>query len=77
HSDTFVLWAGFPARFVARLKPALRAPTPRTLAVPGAGPRVATTPVLPAGLPVLLALTALAVLAWPARRKDRRRELSC
>src|SRR5690606_6044935 len=74
---TFGLDAAFPAGLLALLMPALRDRTTRTVAVLGAVLAVATTPVLPAGLPVLLALTALAVLAWPARRKDRRRELSC
>jgi 4-azaleucine resistance transporter AzlC len=58
--NTFGLDAAFPAALLALLLPSLRQREPRRVAVVGAGVAVATTPLLPAGLPVLLALTGLA-----------------
>jgi 4-azaleucine resistance transporter AzlC len=66
---TFGLDAAFPAGLLALLLPSLRAREPRRVAVLGAGVAVATTPLLPAGLPVLLALTGL-VAAVRRRRPD-------
>ncbi len=56
---TFGLDAAFPAGLLALLLPSLRAREPRRVAVLGAGVAVLTTPLLPAGLPVLLSLTGL------------------
>ena len=55
----------FPAVFVALLAPRLREPAPRRVAIGGAVIAIALTPLLPAGLPVLLAATAV-VLAGRA-----------
>ncbi|SDZ05618.1 4-azaleucine resistance probable transporter AzlC [Micromonospora pattaloongensis] len=63
--------AAFPAGLLALLMPALRDPRTRTVAAAGAAIAVLATPVLPAGLPVLLALGGLAVLLVPRRRKEQ------
>ncbi|MEO3775584.1 AzlC family ABC transporter permease [Micromonospora sp. B11E3] len=55
--------AAFPAGLVALLLPALRDRETRLVALGGAALAVLATPVLPAGLPVLLALGALVVPA--------------
>ncbi|MEU6024487.1 AzlC family ABC transporter permease [Micromonospora sp. NPDC047134] len=55
--------AAFPAGLIALLLPALRDRDTRRAAVGGAALAVLTTPVLPAGLPVLLALAGPALLA--------------
>lgn len=61
--------AAFPAGFLALLAPWLRHPAGRRTAALGALLAVALTPVLPPGLPLLLA--GLAVLAgWRARGAD-------
>ncbi|MEU5791044.1 AzlC family ABC transporter permease [Micromonospora purpureochromogenes] len=65
---TLGLDAAFPAGLIALLLPTLRDPETRGVALTGAGLAVLSTPVLPAGLPVLLALGALAV---PALRRPR------
>ncbi|MFY1686986.1 AzlC family ABC transporter permease [Plantactinospora sp. WMMB782] len=62
--------AAFPAGLLALLMPALREPETRRVALAGVAVALLVTPVLPAGLPVLLALTGLAVLLLP-RRRDR------
>jgi 4-azaleucine resistance transporter AzlC len=56
---SFGLDAAFPAGLIALILPSLRQRTPRRVAVVGAGVAVVATPLLPAGLPVLLALTGL------------------
>ncbi|HEU4424909.1 MAG TPA: AzlC family ABC transporter permease [Pilimelia sp.] len=60
--------AAFPAGLIALLLPSLRDRDTRHVALAGAAVAVVTTPLLPAGLPVLLALTGLAVLALRPRR---------
>jgi 4-azaleucine resistance transporter AzlC len=60
--------AAFPAGLIALLLPTLRDPRTRTVALSGAGLAVLATPVLPAGLPVLLALGALVVPVLLRRR---------
>lgn len=65
----FGLDAAFPAGLLALLLPALRDRRTRQVALLGAGIAVLTTVVLPAGLPVLLSLTALVVLLPAARRR--------
>ncbi len=57
--NAFGLDAAFPAALLALILPSLRQREPRRVAVLGAGVAVLTTPVLPAGLPVLLALSGL------------------
>lgn len=64
---TLGLDAAFPAGLIALLMPALRDRTTRRVALAGAAVAVLTTPVLPAGLPVLTALLGLAVLLLPRR----------
>ncbi|WP_326556650.1 AzlC family ABC transporter permease [Micromonospora sp. NBC_01796] len=63
--------AAFPAGLLALLLPVLRDPDTRRVAVVGALAAVLLTPVLPAGLPVLLALGGLGVLALPRRKPVR------
>ncbi|MBB4961083.1 AzlC family ABC transporter permease [Micromonospora polyrhachis] len=63
----FGLDAAFPAGLIAMLMPALREPRTRRVALTGAALAVLTTPILPPGLPVLLALAGLAVLLLPRR----------
>jgi 4-azaleucine resistance transporter AzlC len=60
--------AAFPAALLALLLPVLRDRDTRRVALLGAAIAVVTTPLLPAGLPVLLALTGLAALALPLPR---------
>lgn len=55
--------AAFPAGLLALLLPSLRDRRTRAVATLGAVIAVAATPLLPAGLPVLLALAGLAALA--------------
>ena len=53
--------AAFPAALLALIMPSLREPAARRVAIVGAAVAVATTPLVPAGLPVLLALCGLVV----------------
>ncbi|MEU5552323.1 AzlC family ABC transporter permease [Micromonospora sp. NPDC047793] len=55
--------AAFPAGLIALLLPSLRDPETRRMALAGALVAVLTTPLLPAGLPVLLALAGPGLLA--------------
>jgi 4-azaleucine resistance transporter AzlC len=66
--------AAFPAGLIALLLPSLRDRETRRVALAGAAVAVLTTPLLPAGLPVLLALAGLAAMALPA---PTRREAPC
>ncbi|GAB3941837.1 hypothetical protein GCM10027614_27860 [Micromonospora vulcania] len=59
--------AAFPAGLIALLLPSMRDRDTRHAALGGAALAVAATPVLPAGLPVLLALAGPAVLAFRHR----------
>jgi 4-azaleucine resistance transporter AzlC len=61
---SFGLDAAFPAGLLALLMATLRQAKPRRVALAGAAVAVLATPLLPAGLPVLLALVGLAA-AWP------------
>ncbi len=61
--DSLGLDAAFPAGLLALLMTALRERRPRRVALVGAAVAVLATPVLPAGLPVLLALVGLGA-AW-------------
>jgi 4-azaleucine resistance transporter AzlC len=68
-TDAFGLDAAFPAVLLALVLPSLRdRPTVRAVAV-GSAVALATTPVLPAGMPVLLALAGLVVLRIPRRER--------
>jgi 4-azaleucine resistance transporter AzlC len=67
-TSAFGLDATFPAVILALIVPALRDRVAALAAVTGAVIALATTPFLPAGLPVLLALAAVAALA--GRRAD-------
>jgi 4-azaleucine resistance transporter AzlC len=68
--DTYGVDAAFPAALLALVLPSLRERPGMRVAVGGAALAVATTPFLPAGLPVLVALLALALaLPVPAAAK--------
>ncbi|HEX5597072.1 MAG TPA: AzlC family ABC transporter permease [Micromonosporaceae bacterium] len=68
---TFGLDAAFPAGLLALLLPSLRDRKTRAVVVVGAVIAVLATPLLPAGLPVLLSLAGLALLALPHLRQNR------
>lgn len=59
--NAFGLDAAFPAALLALLLPSLKDPATRNAALLGAAVALAATPVLPAGVPVLLALVGLLV----------------
>jgi predicted branched-subunit amino acid permease len=67
-TDRYGLDAAFPAILLALVLPSLRDPTSRNPALVGAVVAVASTPFLPVGLPVLLALTGL---LWSVVRGER------
>jgi 4-azaleucine resistance transporter AzlC len=67
--DRLGLDAAFPAGLIALILPALRDRDTRWVALTGAALAVGTTPFLPAGLPVLLALGGLLVLLIIRRRR--------
>lgn len=69
--ETFGLDAAFPAGLLALVLPSLQDREARAAVLLGVVIAVLTTPLLPAGLPVLLALAGLAVLALPRRRGGR------
>ena len=70
-TDAFGLDAAFPAVLLALLLPALTDRRTRVAAAVGAVLAVATTPLLPAGLPVLTALAALPLAAaFRIRRRN-------
>jgi 4-azaleucine resistance transporter AzlC len=60
--DVLGLDATFPAVICALVVPALRDRLTQRAAIPGAVIALATSPFLPAGLPILLALTGLCVM---------------
>jgi 4-azaleucine resistance transporter AzlC len=66
--DTFGIDAAFPAALFALTLPSLKDKPSVRVAVAGAALALAATPVLPAGLPVLAALLALA-FALPVRKR--------
>lgn len=67
-TDALGLDAAFPAVLLALVLPSLRPPGSRRAAITGGVIALAATPVLPAGVPVLLAL--LGVLAGKAPRRS-------
>jgi len=66
NTGAFGLDAMFPAVILALIMPALRDRVTVRAALAGAAIALATTPFLPAGVPLLLALAALLSL-WPRR----------
>lgn len=68
--DTFGLDAAFPAALLALVLPTLREARTRQAALLGTVVALVTTPFLPPGVPVLLALAGLVVLI-PARAGNR------
>lgn len=72
-TDALGLDAAFPAVLLALVLPSLRDRRTRDSALVGAVLAIAATPLLPAGLPVLLALLGLAALALPGRNGPPRR----
>jgi 4-azaleucine resistance transporter AzlC len=64
--------AAFPAAFVALLVPHLRTGPGRVTALFGAAVTVAAVPLTPAGVPLLLAATAVGPGLWYRRRKAER-----
>ena len=69
-TDAFGLDAAFPAILLALVLPAVRDAAARRATLAGSAVALATTPFLPAGLPVLLSLSGL--LAWRRARPGRR-----
>lgn len=69
-TDALGLDAAFPAVLLALVLPSLRDPATRRAAIVGAAVALATSPFLPAGLPVLLALVG--VLAGVGRGRPAR-----
>jgi predicted branched-subunit amino acid permease len=65
--ETLGLDGAFPAVFVALLAPRLRDPAARRVAIGGAVIALGLTPLLPVGIPVLLASLAV-LLAGPVKR---------
>lgn len=66
-TDAYGLDAAFPAGLLALILPSLRDRDTRHVALAGTAIAVLTTPLLPAGAPILLALAGLAVLLLPRR----------
>jgi 4-azaleucine resistance transporter AzlC len=66
----FGLDAAFPAALLALTLPALKDPDTRNASLVGAAIALATTPFLPAGLPVLLALAGLFVFRTKKTKKE-------
>ncbi|MFI5838557.1 AzlC family ABC transporter permease [Catenuloplanes sp. NPDC051500] len=62
--------AAFPAGLIALILPSLKDRATRDVTLSGAALAVLTTPLLPAGLPVLLSLTGLLTLLIPRRQKQ-------
>jgi 4-azaleucine resistance transporter AzlC len=69
NTDALGLDAAFPAGLIALIMPSLSDRRTRVAALSGAAVAVLLTPVLPAGLPVLCALTGLLTLVRPRRAK--------
>ena len=66
NTGAFGLDAAFPTVLLALVLPSLADRGTRNAALPGAVIAVTTTPFLPVGLPVLLALAGLALAGRPA-----------
>lgn len=70
-TSTFGMDAAFPAVLLALVVPSLKDRVVRLAAVVGAVLAVALTPLLPAGLPVLISLAALPLVLLGSRRQSR------
>lgn len=71
-SDTYGIDAAFPAALLALTLPSLKDNVSVRVAVAGAAVALAATPLLPAGLPVLLALLGLVfALPVPSKRTSK------
>jgi 4-azaleucine resistance transporter AzlC len=62
--ETWGLDAAFPAAFVALLAPHVRSAPGRVAALLGAGLAIATVPIAPAGVPLLVAALAVGPALW-------------
>ena len=62
--ETWGLDAAFPAAFVALLAPHVRSAPGRVAALLGAGLAIATVPIAPAGVPLLVAVLAVGPALW-------------
>ncbi|WP_433794121.1 AzlC family ABC transporter permease [Actinoplanes sp. CA-252034] len=69
--DALGLDAAFPAGLIALILPSLRDRDTRLVALTGATLAVLSTPILPAGLPVMCALLGLLVLVRPGALRRR------
>ncbi|MEM7142186.1 MAG: AzlC family ABC transporter permease [Actinomycetota bacterium] len=69
--ETWGLDAAFPAAFVALLAPHVRAAPGRVAAVLGAAIAIAMVPISPAGVPLLVAATAVVPALWWRTREVR------
>jgi predicted branched-subunit amino acid permease len=67
----FGLDAAIGAAFLALLWPRLSDPTARLTALLGAVVALALTPVLPRGVPILVAAGVAVIIAWPTPKGDR------
>lgn len=67
----FGLDAAVGAAFLALLWPRLSDRTARLTALLGASVALALTPVLPRGVPILVAAGVAVIIAWPTPRRDR------
>ena len=72
--STWGLDAAFPAALLALLVPSLKHPRARVVALGGAGVALATTPVLPNGIPVLVAMAAVPLAALVRRPSSDQEE---
>lgn len=70
-TDAFGMDAAFPAVLLALVVPSLKDRATRFAAIVGAVIAVAVTPILPAGLPVLVALAALPLVLIGSRSRRR------
>lgn len=71
-TDAFGMDAAFPAVLLALVMPSLKDRSTRFAAIVGAVIAVALTPLMPAGLPVLLSLSALPLVLLGTRANRRR-----
>jgi 4-azaleucine resistance transporter AzlC len=74
-TDAFGLDAAFPAALLALVLPSLKKARTRNAALLGAVVALATTPFLPAGMPVLLALVGLVVLLPKPKKAEKEEEV--
>ena len=70
NTDAFGMDAAFPAVLLALVMPSLKDRATRFAAIVGAVTAIAVTPLLPAGVPVLLSLAALPLVLIGSRRRS-------